>query len=234
MDPVTAVGLLASIIKIAGLVKGVGTRVVSFTKQTSDALGYLKAFENHANTIMLASETIKEHIEQSSQEFERIKPLVSQLLPTVLSHCRSVHKILSKYMPGDGDSTFKSVSLAFRSFAKDHRLRDLMTSMNADATQLSMVLSCLGLKRNNKTEVSASWSHLHGRTIWTVPNRLVSHFVGQEDLLSRIAKALQPGGKAEPIQRIAVLQGMGGQGKTQLALRYCGLAKAATRYSGTF
>lgn len=52
---------------------------------------------------------------------------------------------------------------------------------------------------------------------YEVPNRRVRQFVGREDILQRIDKALSTG----PSPRIAVLQGMGGQGKSQIALEYC-------------
>ena len=50
-----------------------------------------------------------------------------------------------------------------------------------------------------------------------IPNRLTNSFVGREDILSRISEAFASG----PGPRIAVLQGMGGQGKSQIALKFC-------------
>ncbi|KAI9762573.1 MAG: hypothetical protein M4579_000376 [Chaenotheca gracillima] len=50
-----------------------------------------------------------------------------------------------------------------------------------------------------------------------VPNRLCRSFVGREDILSRIDQAFS----TEKAPRIAVLQGLGGQGKSQIALEYC-------------
>ncbi|KAL8748150.1 MAG: hypothetical protein Q9190_000045 [Brigantiaea leucoxantha] len=50
-----------------------------------------------------------------------------------------------------------------------------------------------------------------------VPNRLVKSFIGRENILKDIDLALT----ARRHARIAVLQGMGGQGKSQTALEYC-------------
>ena len=52
---------------------------------------------------------------------------------------------------------------------------------------------------------------------YEVPNRRVNGFVGREDILHKIDKALSNGSSPH----YAVLQGMGGQGKTQVALEYC-------------
>ena len=52
---------------------------------------------------------------------------------------------------------------------------------------------------------------------YEVPNRRVNDFVGREDILQKIDEALSDGLGLH----CAVLQGMGGQGKTQVALEYC-------------
>ena len=52
---------------------------------------------------------------------------------------------------------------------------------------------------------------------YEIPNRRVDGFVGREDILQKIDKALSDGSGP----RYAVLQGMGGQGKSQVALEYC-------------
>ncbi len=52
---------------------------------------------------------------------------------------------------------------------------------------------------------------------YEIPNRRVDGFVGREDILRKIDEALSDGSGPH----YAVLQGMGGQGKTQVALEYC-------------
>ena len=64
---------------------------------------------------------------------------------------------------------------------------------------------------------------------YKVPNRRVCQLVGREDILQRLDKAFSAGSGP----RLAVLQGMGGQGKSQIALEYCH-RKKATLYSATF
>ena len=64
---------------------------------------------------------------------------------------------------------------------------------------------------------------------YEVPNRRVDGFVGREDILQRLDNALSDGSSP----RYAVLYGMGGQGKTQLALEYCHRKKDSP-YSAIF
>ena len=61
----------------------------------------------------------------------------------------------------------------------------------------------------------------HIPSYYRVPNHRVDGFVGREDILQRIDKALSNGSGP----RFAVLQGMGGQGKSQVALEYCSRKK---------
>ncbi|CAD6446186.1 c0661188-b94c-4c28-a59a-103b5f97c816 [Sclerotinia trifoliorum] len=53
------------------------------------------------------------------------------------------------------------------------------------------------------------------------PNRHVSGFIGREDILGQIEKGLS----SESQPRVVVLHGLGGQGKTQIALEYCHRAR---------
>lgn len=52
---------------------------------------------------------------------------------------------------------------------------------------------------------------------YEIPNRRVDGFVGRENILRRINEALCD----ESGPHYAVLQGMGGQGKSQVVLEYC-------------
>jgi tetratricopeptide (TPR) repeat protein len=56
-------------------------------------------------------------------------------------------------------------------------------------------------------------------THYLVPNRRVREFVGREDVLSKIELGFTS-------SRTIVMRGLGGQGKTQVALEYCRRAKA--------
>lgn len=62
----------------------------------------------------------------------------------------------------------------------------------------------------------------NGKTFFEVPNGRVRHFIGREDVLERIEKGFSSG--AGP--RVVVLRGLGGQGKTQVALEYCRRARS--------
>src|SRR5882672_406979 len=69
--------------------------------------------------------------------------------------------------------------------------------------------------------------------LYDVPSLLVRNYVQRGVLFSRLENLLERSGTAS-IQRIVVLLGMGGIGKTQLALRYCENVKSSRKYQAVF
>src|ERR1035438_6494341 len=69
----------------------------------------------------------------------------------------------------------------------------------------------------------------NAKSYYMVPNRRVRAFVGREDILAKI----ETGFSISSAPRIVVLRGLGGQGKTQVALEYCRRAKS-TQVQGIF
>ncbi len=72
-------------------------------------------------------------------------------------------------------------------------------------------------------------SPIREQLYYEVSNRRIRSFVGREDIISGIDQAFSAGQGP----RIAVLQGMGGQGKSQVALEYCHRKKNSP-YSAIF
>jgi hypothetical protein len=67
-------------------------------------------------------------------------------------------------------------------------------------------------------------------TYYEVPKKRVKHFIGREPLLLDMLTHFSVGGDTEP--RVLILYGLGGQGKSQVALEYC--RKSKKTYRGIF
>ena len=77
--------------------------------------------------------------------------------------------------------------------------------------------------------------------VWNVPYRRNPHFTGRDDLLDRIQQQLTPPQQSDSTQarRVALTQpqaikGLGGIGKTQVALEYAYRSRDLERYTHTF
>ncbi|KAE9367386.1 hypothetical protein N431DRAFT_486511 [Stipitochalara longipes BDJ] len=62
--------------------------------------------------------------------------------------------------------------------------------------------------------------------IYEVPSHLARNFIGREETLARIRAGLSSASYDGP--KVVVIRAMGGQGKTQVALKYCGLWRNAS------
>src|SRR5258708_18113398 len=74
---------------------------------------------------------------------------------------------------------------------------------------------------------------LKGKTFYSVPPFRVPHFVRRDTLYTRLQKLFESA-TTTSIPLIVVLIGMGGAGKTQLALEYCRRMKASRRLGAIF
>ncbi|KAM0189232.1 hypothetical protein ACHAPC_003237 [Botrytis cinerea] len=101
----------------------------------------------------------------------------------------------------------------------DLNAKDIKLTVGAVANDVTDVKSIL-ISMNSGSSVIAHTEN-NNKSHFIVPNRRVSGFIGREDILEKIEKGLSS--ESEP--RIVVLRGLGGQGKTQIALEYCHRAR---------
>ncbi|KAF7891787.1 hypothetical protein EAF00_008089 [Botryotinia globosa] len=101
----------------------------------------------------------------------------------------------------------------------DLNAKEVKLTVGTVANDVTDVKSIL-ISMNSRSDVVAPTENIH-KDHFIVPNRRVSGFIGREDILNRIEKGLS----SESESRIVVLRGLGGQGKTQIALQYCDRAR---------
>ncbi|THV54036.1 hypothetical protein BGAL_0036g00170 [Botrytis galanthina] len=101
----------------------------------------------------------------------------------------------------------------------DLNAKEIKLTVGTVANDVTDVKSIL-ISMNSRSDVVASTENIN-KTHFIVPNRRVSGFIGREDILNKIEKGLS----SESESRIVVLRGLGGQGKTQIALQYCDRAR---------
>ncbi|TVY82636.1 hypothetical protein LSUE1_G002836 [Lachnellula suecica] len=85
-----------------------------------------------------------------------------------------------------------------------------------DTAQGAETVKTLLLKMNQRVSEVAD-PIVNSRSFYLVPNGRASNFIGREDILSTIESSFS----SELGPNVVVLRGLGGQGKTQIALEYC-------------
>ena len=138
---------------------------------------------------------------------------VKDALAECLQHVCKLEKYLLKATPADGDSNPTKLKKAFKSFGLEDKVEDSMSRLKnlKDTLHLDISLTTLAVMK------PPAASDTEKKCI-CVPSGRLSKFFGRTKLLGLIDRSLKPGGR-DP--KVCVLQGMGGQGKTCLALEYC-------------
>jgi hypothetical protein len=105
----------------------------------------------------------------------------------------------------------------------------IISLFTAEVELAKMCLLANVAKMNQRIPLITPVVENNAKSYYMVPNRRVRAFVGREDILARIETGFSSGSAP----RIVVLRGLGGQGKTQVALEYCSRAKS-TEVRGIF
>ncbi|MCJ1356254.1 MAG: hypothetical protein MMC33_006248 [Icmadophila ericetorum] len=150
---------------------------------------------------------------------------LERVLQGYLRQLNALEELLKSMTPAETASKFRRTLKGLRSFGKDTKLQRIMGILAEYKTTLNLHLS----SRLTITPPSEKIEAEVVRSYFEVPNKQVSHFVGRTNLLGKIRGSLTTS-KANPA--ITVLTGIGGQGKTQCALKFC--QEARPDYRGIF
>jgi tetratricopeptide (TPR) repeat protein len=142
------------------------------------------------------------------------------MLSRVLSGCSAqlvkLEKLVESVSLSKASSRSKKVFRALRSYAKDSAIRETLGILSQYQHTITMHLSTqAALSRKRDGEVTPDQ-----RPLSVLPSLRVPHFVGRHDILKRLDHLFTvPNERSR--SNIAVLSGLGGQGKTQIALEFC-------------
>ena len=106
---------------------------------------------------------------------------------------------------------------------------------------LSFIRAYVTNERLPRPRWSSPASRAEPSGVWNVPYRRNPHFTGRDDLLNRIQQQLTPPQQSDSTQARSValtqpqaIKGLGGIGKTQVALEYAYRSREQNRYTHTF
>lgn len=217
-DPFTgavALGVAVNLLQIVTLSVHLAKQIWRFT---DGQLALPQNLETIKQRLDIMSYTLKE-LDTTNFSEEAIQNL-EQFLGGVDRKLKKFQKMLDEYLPESNATTMDRLKKGFQSLGKDSRVMEFADELSKDVDHLTLFLMTQSM---NQPKVNTT-SHLR-RGIYEVVRRGVAKFVGREDQLEALAQELNNA------PHIAVLQGMGGQGKTQIALEYCRRCRQAKKYS---
>lgn len=217
MDPITAFQVAATGAQFLEIAIQVAKRMEQFRKNVVTLPDNLENIQTRLAVVIHTVELLQGQYNSSAQNGKNAE--IFKFLKRTEGHCTAIMDILNKYLPKPSDSRLDRMKSGLKSIKRDRQIEELSDQLSEDAQFLSLLLGTETYQPASPGSASGPHAHLHKRTFYTVPARHVQEFFGQRHVLDRIENVLE--NRDALRQRVAVLCGMGGLGKTQLALEYC-------------
>lgn len=186
-----------------------------------------KNLQSLANQLPYLRESLKRHAEEEQAALAAGDAAESAFL---LAECQlylaKLDSFINELIPEASDSRLVKVKKAIRSVRKEDELKQMQADLSQQITTLSYgsSVSCLSRLAADRCIGKAPDGRVHTihkaplKATYGFPTTKVSRFIGRESLVKQVMQQLM----MESDQRnVVILQGMGGQGKTQTALEVC-------------
>ncbi|TGO25588.1 hypothetical protein BPAE_0077g00360 [Botrytis paeoniae] len=204
---IAVLGIASNVIAVVDACTKIQNRIQSYRQNT--------AFRDLSLQLPLLISAIESL--RSPQYRGLLDSLTEKVLVRVLEGClrqlQTLEGLIKDLTPSDTASKFQKTWKGIRSFGKDTKVREIVGILAEYKSTIALHLSTVHVHITTKSGAS-----LPDKTAYfDVPQWRVSNFIGRKDFLNRIQTALEA---SHNDPSIVVLTGVGGQGKTQIALEY--------------
>ncbi|RMJ17758.1 hypothetical protein CDV36_002616 [Fusarium kuroshium] len=212
MDPVSAIGLVAGIIQLVELSTKVTKRLVDFSSAAlQDDMP--QAFKQIKTALPLIVADLQRIQADGSYAATQDQAALHSVVQGCLSETQELDMILEKALPSAEDSSWERLKKALISLKYDKKIDKIAAAMNSYIGILTLH-QVVDLSHNFKLENLPSYQESY----WLVPYDKNPSFVGRDHIFKEIESALTV---EEGVQPKTALYGLGGIGKSQVALEYC-------------
>ncbi|KAL8724301.1 MAG: hypothetical protein Q9181_006890 [Wetmoreana brouardii] len=217
MDPVCAVGFASAVITFVHI----GTKVVKRLKELSEAGDIPEVFRDIRTRLPLLTSVVV----HTQHKADSLSPEAREALEEIVRQCfgqvKQLDELLKKVAVSVHDSSFKKSIRAAISLVEEGRVQRIATALR-DNVQLLTFLDVTPTEKERPqaerwaSEPLPSYASVAG--LFLVPFSRDEQFVGRQEVLRLIASSF------EAQSRVAI-SGIGGIGKSQIAIEYCYLFK---------
>ncbi|KAH6854701.1 hypothetical protein B0I37DRAFT_302065 [Chaetomium sp. MPI-CAGE-AT-0009] len=216
MDPISAISLAAAAAQFIDLAVKVVNRLVDFGANVDQAP---KAFRQIRTELPLIIDGLR-RIDDRGREGSQGDSVSRAAVYRVIEECQEVVKqldeLLDKILPSPDASSWERRRKAIASLTSDAKVEELAKSLNKyiQALTFHQVVASTAIQASTASGTQAEKLGIW----WLVPFDRNSSFVGRDEIFRTIDATLTV---KEGVQPKAALWGLGGIGKSQVALEHC-------------
>ncbi|KAI4121535.1 MAG: hypothetical protein LQ347_006820 [Umbilicaria vellea] len=224
-EAVAAIGLAAAIITFVDVGGEVLSRLREYRSTTQEIPRVLREITTQLPLMIDIMERIKSGCADGSLSTD-----TQHALSKVVEGCRSqiilLKEMVDDMLPASTDSAWRLGRKIYKSIRQEKNVATIQRTLESYKTTLTLYFS----QRSKASITNAAIESAY----FEIPPIQVSRFVERVDLMGEIKTSFAntTGGASHP--KTVVLLGMGGQGKTQLALEYCRRARTSGEFQAIF
>ncbi|KAI9150079.1 short-chain dehydrogenase [Paramyrothecium foliicola] len=214
MDPVSAVGLAASILQLIHFGAEVTQRLADFSKVVNETP---KAFRQIKTVLPLILDGLR-RIERNIDAGKVDKETQDALVPVVngcMADTELLQEILEKALPASDSSSWDRKMKALKSLHYDNQVEKIAESLQGYVSTLTFHQV---IDNFHNLRVEPKEPPQRSKPLWLVPFDRNPSFIGRDGIFAEMETIFAVPKGTQPK---AALYGLGGIGKSQVALEYC-------------
>ncbi|KAH0551387.1 hypothetical protein GP486_007398 [Trichoglossum hirsutum] len=224
-EAITAAGLAASIVTFADVSTKALARLREFHSITQEVPSVIQDITTQLPVIVDIMTRIEKRCGGSSLTADEQHRL-SHVVDGCFRQVTLLNGLIEKMLPNLTDSKWQRTRKAIASIRKEKVIAVIQRTLETYKSTLTLHFS--------QGARASTFSAIRECAYYEIPSLRVSQFVERVELLEKIKASFANTTTNTSYPRTVVLLGMGGQGKTQLALEYCRVATISGRYQGVF
>ncbi|KAI9775580.1 MAG: hypothetical protein M1835_005792 [Candelina submexicana] len=222
-EAIAALSLISAVTQLIDF----GSKIIARLNEAQSSAGELpKSYRDVQTELPLLVDILNRTKGQTKSD--QVNDSTQQALVPVIEGCyrqvKVLEEILSKTLPLADDTWPKRGAKAVSGVYQEKRVEQLVTKLHG-------YIQLLTYHEITKFANLVAFTS-DSKSYYEVPARRVPEFIGREDVLSDMDYLYDTASVSRPIT--LVLRGMGGQGKTQIALEFCRRAHITNRISSIF
>ncbi|KAI9781791.1 MAG: hypothetical protein M1816_002181 [Peltula sp. TS41687] len=221
-EAIAVVGLAASVVTFVDASAKVLARINEFRSAVEEVPSFVQDIAVQLPLLVDIMNGIRNSCKEGSVETDKL----SRVVESCLRKIKQLDPLIEEMLVCPTDSKRRRAWKAIASFRKERDIEKIQSALELYKSTLTLHLS--------QRPVPPNAINARDHTFYEVPSLKVSQYVSRVHLMEEIENGFGSSTTNASHPKVVVLLGMGGQGKTQLALEYASKSRSAGKYQAIF